>query len=413
MKKNRLDNFIKRATNVSLSAGERDNIKRVLITHVEMDVRGARDTRLIRQRSQKINLSKVMPILLALVLTFSGGTALAANGTLPGDFLYPVKINFNEKVRGALAFSDEAEAEFQAELATRRLEELQRLTVSGDEDTEASIKTRDDTIARFEVNAENAIKLAESLRLAGKADAAVVASSRLKASLEANEDLFEHLSERREDLRARLQAIAERVKIHADAVAEVRADAVARVAENENANIEVIAKTRAKQAEQNLEAAKRRLDRYESDLDSSIKAKAEQKIEAAQEAYSSGEGALEAENYVDALQYFQASLSYSEQADIMVRVWVSLEIDLASDEEEDDLPSDEDRADQDQDDNTPDSDEEVNNGNNGSGNDERGDEDRDSSVNLDADANAHAGVNTGNGRIDLNIDGNAGANIGL
>ena len=72
-----------------------------------------------------------MPALLALLLLIGGGVTLVAEQSIPGDFLYPVKINFNEEVRSLLAVTDQDEARWQTEAAERRLSEAETLTERG------------------------------------------------------------------------------------------------------------------------------------------------------------------------------------------------------------------------------------------------------------------------------------------
>jgi hypothetical protein len=69
----------------------------------------------------------------AVVLVFgmTAGTAFAAEGTLPGDLLYPVKVHVTEEVRGVLAITPEAKADWQIERAGKRLEEASTLAVQG------------------------------------------------------------------------------------------------------------------------------------------------------------------------------------------------------------------------------------------------------------------------------------------
>jgi hypothetical protein len=87
---------------------------------------------------------------LALLLVVGVSTASAAQGSLPGDLLYPVKISITEQVETALAVGLEAKAQIHADLATRRLEEAQSLAVAGKLDT-ISAETLE---ANFNVHAE-------------------------------------------------------------------------------------------------------------------------------------------------------------------------------------------------------------------------------------------------------------------
>ena len=405
MRGRRLNNFIKGTKQVVLGPQEREDIKHILAAHMEQTVREGQGIRLYNQRSPKITLIKAMPILLALALTFTGGTALAANGSLPGDLLYPVKVNFNEKVRGALAFSGEAEATFQSEMAARRLEELQRLAASTDEEFEAEL--RESVAARFEAHSQKALDQIEHLKAAGNLEAAANASSHLEASLEAHEELIARLSEDSDAIRLRLQGILDRVHTRTEAAAEARANAVARVSEDTSARLEIVAETRAKQAEQAINAAQRAFDRYEDRLSDRVKAQVEAKIEAAQEAYANGQTALEAENYVEAFRHFQASIGSSEQAKVMMRVWVSFKLDIDFDHEEDaddeDEDTDEDQSDSDEDEDTDD--EEAN--------EDDEDEETNGGLDLDLDFNGNAGINLNSGGAGANGGVNAGGGVGV
>src|SRR6185436_14919248 len=48
-----------------------------------------------------------------LLIVAGAGTSFGAEGALPGDLLYPVKVKVNEEVRGALTLSSESKAEWQ------------------------------------------------------------------------------------------------------------------------------------------------------------------------------------------------------------------------------------------------------------------------------------------------------------
>lgn len=83
---------------------------------------------------------KFMP---ALIITFAllagGGTSLAAQNAVPGELLYPIKIDVNEKVISALTIGDEAEASLHAKLAKERLEEAEDLAADGKLDAELAL----------------------------------------------------------------------------------------------------------------------------------------------------------------------------------------------------------------------------------------------------------------------------------
>lgn len=118
--------------------------------------------------------------LLVFVLT-GAGTASAAQGALPGDLLYTVKINVTEPVKVALASTPAAKAAVHAELADVRVEEAQALAAQGrlDATTTAALATN------FDHHAQNAQEFADAAEEEDPA-AATQVKTKLASSLAAN-----------------------------------------------------------------------------------------------------------------------------------------------------------------------------------------------------------------------------------
>ncbi len=87
---------------------------------------------------------KVVAGMAALCIVISGGVSAIAEGALPGESLYAVKVNVNEKMQSLLAFTDKDKASVEAALAVRRLEEVKVLAQTGglSPKTEQVVKTR-------------------------------------------------------------------------------------------------------------------------------------------------------------------------------------------------------------------------------------------------------------------------------
>ena len=83
-------------------------------------------------------------VALLLVLVTGVGTSYSAENSLPGDTLYPVKINVNEKIEGSLATSPQAKVQLDAVIANRRLVEAEKLASEGKLTTEngATVQTQ-------------------------------------------------------------------------------------------------------------------------------------------------------------------------------------------------------------------------------------------------------------------------------
>lgn len=70
---------------------------------------------------------KTMPVLVILGLLMGGSVSFASENTVPGDILFPVKVHINERVRGAVAVTPQAKAEWELHLVERRLDEIEKL----------------------------------------------------------------------------------------------------------------------------------------------------------------------------------------------------------------------------------------------------------------------------------------------
>src|SRR3990167_585749 len=146
---NKESQWINIVRNIKLTTGERDSMRHTLTQFMEAHpVRYVENSRLYFKPSRniikiKFLTYKAMIIGLIIALVMGGSVSYAAENTLPGDALYPVKVYVNENARAAVAFTDKSKAELAVELANRRLEEAGKLAVQGtlDADMEASVAT--------------------------------------------------------------------------------------------------------------------------------------------------------------------------------------------------------------------------------------------------------------------------------
>ena len=110
-----------------LNEDERMSLRRSLMEHIDKNPIKVPDPKkkVVSPWISKFSLLALSA--LALFIVVGGSISMAAEGTLPGDTLYPVKRMVNEQVKGFFTFSSESKAEFEATLAARRLEEAERL----------------------------------------------------------------------------------------------------------------------------------------------------------------------------------------------------------------------------------------------------------------------------------------------
>jgi hypothetical protein len=120
----RLELLHNESNRVSLYDEERKQLRDSLLAYMDKVPVQPMEESLIIQKPSRMGL--IMAIAAAL-LVGGAGISYAAEHSLPGDALYPVKVGVNEKVKGFFAFSDEKQASFEATLVAERLEEAEKL----------------------------------------------------------------------------------------------------------------------------------------------------------------------------------------------------------------------------------------------------------------------------------------------
>ncbi len=149
-----------------------------------------------------------VPALVLIIVVGGGGVSYAAEGTLPGDFLYPVKISVNESVRGALAFSDESKAEWHATAVERRMEEAETLADKGS----LTPEVRSELETNFEEHAERVAEVVDRAEAKDPVRAAHI-RTRFTSSLAAHASVIARLGDGSEDSDTRRESknIAKRI----------------------------------------------------------------------------------------------------------------------------------------------------------------------------------------------------------
>lgn len=137
MNKDRFEKLIAVFRSQSLSKDEKEQMLKSIRYAIAADD-------LKKETSQKISIfsrffslqivanRKVFAALCLMVLVLSSaGISKAAEQSLPGDFLYPVKTSINEKIKTSLASTPQQKARVASELTIKRLDEAEALLKHG------------------------------------------------------------------------------------------------------------------------------------------------------------------------------------------------------------------------------------------------------------------------------------------
>lgn len=143
-----LEKFLNKARQVKLSNNERDDLRGKLEEFIWQNPIKIRE-----QKGRAFSFSFIswrvgVALALFLMLATSAGASVLAQKALPGDKLYAVKTGLNEEVKTFFAFTDEAKAKVNADLAEVRLLEVEKLAEKGKLDREKREKLEREFKAR-------------------------------------------------------------------------------------------------------------------------------------------------------------------------------------------------------------------------------------------------------------------------
>ena len=178
-----LEHIVRATKDLHLTDVERVSLRRQLLAHMEEHP--------ALTPSPYLSFFFMHPALrsgafaLALVLMVGGGSALAAEGSLPGEILYPLKVNVVEPAIGALQFSAKAQADWQVNLIDRRLVETDELKAEENLDTSGAVER----VTEAFIRAEQKVKALKK----EDAGAAAEVTANFAATLEKHEDTFVEL----------------------------------------------------------------------------------------------------------------------------------------------------------------------------------------------------------------------------
>ncbi len=262
---------------------------------------------------------KFMPIIIALVLVLGGGTTFAANGSLPGDILYPVKIHVNEGVESALAVSSETKAKVNLNQATRRLEEAEKLAFEG----RLSASTQADIESKFTKKSVEATGIIDRLRASGSVDAAATLSSDFESSLRAHQRIIANLSlkdEGDEKTRAAVGSMLGAVERKLARVTESRADAEVVIATSSNqAGIRIAAQNALSVAEKEIAQVKTAANSSASRINDASKATVEARLGVANALVVDGKAKLDASVYGEAFTAFKDAQRVAHEVNVILK----------------------------------------------------------------------------------------------
>ncbi len=195
-----LEKLKKEADAIRLSQAE----KAAMWARIEAEMRGASRpaARPVKSTYFVYSWRMVGSFAMLVLIVLGTGTTYAAGGALPGSPLYPLKVGVAEPIKGALAFSNEAKAEFHTEVAQTRLEEAEALAAQGrlTDEVSATLAAR---ITQHVEEVQTIVKKIEEVDPV----AALEVTVQVDSSLAAHSEVLAHLGGESSDEATRANAV--------------------------------------------------------------------------------------------------------------------------------------------------------------------------------------------------------------
>ena len=337
-------NIFNKIKQIKLSSIEKDEMRAGLELFAKKHpVRSADITRLLLQEGSKSYISafaeiltlkslisklQPMPVILIIALLIGGGTSFAAESALPEDVLYPVKISVNEEVRSFVAFSNEAQAKWDARRAERRLEEAEKLAAEG----RLNAETRAQIESRFESHAEAFQERTERVEVRQDTKGSFEMNSNFEASLKAHERVLAQIAAEKASVRGEVESLLLEVRTRLKATAKARSNAEAKVSAEVNGEFKTAAEGKLRGAENKISEVHGFIARIKSSVSATAYAQAEARLNAAAEVVARGKAEMEAQTYGKAFASFQEAIRIAQEAKLLVATEerIKLEIKIPS-----------------------------------------------------------------------------------
>ena len=313
----KFDGLVNALRSVSLTDAEKTYIKNMLLNSADKvaAVRKSQEVRLTyeSQRSILTNLIyKRMPIFLVITMLFGGGVSFAAENSLPGSLLYPIKVGVNERVGEVLALSTEAKANYEAKIAVRRMKEAEKLAEKGEMSPERASELK----AKFEARTENVRARLDQLEAKGSLEAAIAANSDFQALLRARLAAMTDIAERDGDESNKVEIAKWLVQINNEngrsATIQLRMEAKMRLDVSDEVQARAEGKLRA--AENKIAEVAKFIADNKASVSAEASAKAEAQLVLANNNLTAGKVKLEAKAYGEAFVLFNKAFSIAMEA---------------------------------------------------------------------------------------------------
>jgi hypothetical protein len=274
-------------------------------------------------------LLKLAPIIAVLIIILGGSSlSLVAEQSLPGDFLYPIKINVNERAKALISISPEAKANFTVWQTERRLQEAAKLAAQGrldiaaKNDLENNLKN-----VTFEAK-ENLTKLSEEK----SSRKPLELSSRLEATLKVHATVLSGLTPNQSNKQkaTAVRSFKDKIEGEIGAINQIRSILEQKTKQELTTTDETEARRITEEKLKNAEAKIAELQKTITQAGTVITKAVKTKLQAALDAANESRLLFNQGNLSEAFLLSQKALGLATEAQLFVNTHKQLELDVGT-----------------------------------------------------------------------------------
>ena len=252
-----------------------------------------------------------------------GSVSYAAEGALPGEPLYSVKLNVNEQVQRMIALTPKAQANWEATAAERRLTEVETLAKTGKLNPELKAQIK----KTFETHAEAAKNKIAQLTSRQDANAAANIGSNFESSLRAHEKILTQLEDRNDASTSILAS----VKVKTATIAQERQDAEDTISAKTPEELKNTLEKSQQNAEYEVAKIRTLFTSSAKNFSATSSAKINTQLKGAESRIAKGRQEAGQSGYRDALKLFQQAIRTANETRILLQASGQFSIDLGKD----------------------------------------------------------------------------------
>lgn len=315
-----MEKIFDKEKDIKLSTSEKEKMRSFIVSYMKSGQDVGAEKGLFMHVFYAFGRAVPALAIITLVVASGAGISLAAENSLPGDLLYPVKVSINEEIKEKFARTDEDKVRWLVAVAERRIEETEKLASENRLDAKASATIE----ANFSKNAE---KIKERLNSSeGKENLTIAAdvTSRLETSLVAHEEILEKIASESES-KAEVTFMLNNIKSVSKSVKETRKNFEDRVLGKQNGQVAGARQARFKASVESIGEAREALKKARNSIDKEVKERAEELIKEAEEIVEvSSSNATSSQNEI--LSRLHDAVKLSSQAKLMLEAQSRLKI---------------------------------------------------------------------------------------